>query len=84
LHTDTEQALTIEKWLGELSGEQLPEAQFTFSKNRRHTDGSASANEELSVLAEIVIELRNQGLLSGEKSESMLRKLSGAGRPKLN
>ena len=74
-----EQNRIMEKWVGELSGEQVPETEAS-----RICDQTCKSDcpqgVEFQVLAELVTELKKQGVVPGAKCDSMLQKLSHAGR----
>jgi hypothetical protein len=80
---DPQQLLTLEKWVGELSGKLLPESEFPQSSDQSCSPAS-SGNVEYRVLNELIAELTMQGVLSTEKSKTMLQKLNRGGHLKIN
>jgi hypothetical protein len=71
---DPEQLWTVEKWVGELSGEMAPQPELPLPSNQTCPLGKLG-NEENDVLNELVMELMKQGALSYAKGEAMLQKL---------
>ena len=72
---DPEQLWTVEKWVGELSGELLPEPELPQPSDQSCAQEKLG-NEENDVLNELVMELMRQGVLSNAKCEAMLQKLN--------
>jgi hypothetical protein len=79
---DPQQLLTLEKWVGELSGKLLPELEFPQSSDQSCSPAS-SGNVEYRVLNDLITELTMQGVLSTEKSKTMLQKLNRTGHLKI-
>ena len=80
---DPEQLWTVEKWVGELSGELPPEPESQRPSDQFCAEGR-SGNEENDVLTELVMELMRQRVLSNAKCQAMLQKLNRAGCAKTN
>jgi len=80
---DAEQLVTVEKWVGELSGELLPRPELPGSSDQSCAQ-ERPGNEEYHFLNELVMELMRQGVLSKAKGNAMLQKLSRTGRAKSN
>jgi hypothetical protein len=80
-YADPEQFWTLEKWVGELSGEMVTEAELERSCEQSCSQ-EKPGNAENDVLNELVIELMRQGVLSNAKCEVMLQKLNRTGRAK--
>ena len=69
-----EQMAVLERWIGELSGDVLPE--LSASGPSEQSCGSKGSGQTQSyVLSSLVIELVRQGLLSKEKGKTMLDQL---------
>jgi hypothetical protein len=79
IDADPEQLRTVENWVGEVSGQLLPEPELP-----RPSDCTPGrmANEALDVLNELVMELMRQRVLSNAKCQAMLRKLNHTGHAK--
>jgi hypothetical protein len=75
---DPEQVWTVEKWMGELSGELLPEVDLPQPSDQSLAEGSPRTVEN-DVLNEVVMELMRQGVLSDVKCRAMLQKLDRRG-----
>jgi hypothetical protein len=74
-----DQLSTVEKWLGELSGELQPEAELPVvaEEPREETKPASQDYEVLSeVLNELLVELMRQGVLPNGKCEALFRKLN--------
>jgi hypothetical protein len=80
---DPQQLLTLEKWVGELSGKLLPESELPQSSDPSRSPASPG-NIQYSVLNELITELTIQGVLSTEKSKAMLHKLNRGGTLKIH
>ncbi len=80
---DPQQLLTLEKWVGELSGKLLPESELPQSSDQSCSPASPG-NVEYRVLNDLIAELTIQGVLSPEKSKAMLQKLNRNGHLKIN
>jgi len=80
---DPEQLWTVEKWVGELSGELPPEPESQRPSDQSCAEGR-SGNEEDDVLTELIMELMRQRVLSSAKCQAMLQKLRRAGCAKTN
>jgi len=80
---DPEQFSTLEKWLAELSGELLPDPEFSQPSDQSSAQ-RRSGNDDCLVLNELVIELMRQGILSNAKCEAMLQKLNRLGNVRSN
>src|SRR5882762_7770041 len=80
---DPQQLLTLEKWVGELSGKLLPESELPQSSDQ---SCSAPSREivEWRVLHDLITELTIQGALSTEKSKAMLQRLNRDGHLKIS
>lgn len=72
-----EHTAVLERWIGELSGEVLPE--LSASEKSEQTCGPNGPGQDQSyVLGTLVMELVRQGVLSNEKGKSMLDQLFGS------
>jgi hypothetical protein len=78
---DPEQLWILEKWVGELSGDLLPEPEPERPSDQSCAEGNP-CNEGNDVLAELVMELMRQRVLSDAKCKAMLEKLKRIGRAK--
>ncbi len=78
---EPEELWTVEKWLGELSGELLPEPDVQLQAEPSCDEGKP-ADKDFQVLSEVLndllTEIMKRGALPPEKCEAMLRKLSRA------
>jgi hypothetical protein len=73
-NVDAEQRKVLDRWIGELSGELVPELSTRESAEPRQVT-KGSSNQQSYVLSELVIELMRQGVLSNEKGKAMLAQL---------
>jgi len=80
---DPQQLLTLEKWVGELSGKLLPESELPQSSDQ---SCSAPSREIVKwrVLHDLITELTIQGALPTEKSKAMLQRLNRDGHLKIS
>jgi hypothetical protein len=74
-----EQLRTLEKWVRELSGEQVSQPEMIRVCDQTCTSECPEGAEFL-VLRELIMELMKQGVLSSAKSSTMLERLTSAGR----
>ncbi len=75
---DPEQLWNLEKWVGELSGELLPESEPARLPDPACVEENSCT--EADVLAELVTELMRQRVLPDAKCKAMLEKLQLIGR----
>ena len=80
---DPQQLLTLEKWVGELSGKLLPESELPHPLDQSCSPAGPGIME-YRVLNDLITELTVQGVLSPQKSKAMLQKLNRNGHLKIN
>jgi hypothetical protein len=81
--TDPDRIWTVKKWVGELSGELLPDKDFPSSRTQSNSQ-ERQASKECEVLTELLVELIRIGALSSTKGNAMLQKLNHIQRAKFN
>jgi hypothetical protein len=82
-YAEPEQFWTLQKWVGELSGEIVTEPEALRPSNPSCVEGKPG-NEENEVLNELLMLLTKQGVLSDANCEAMLAKLNRPRSAKLD